>query len=118
MYDDDGYLSQCMQAGHGLVLKSAAAQELTSAIAQVGSGSNYLPGHLLSRLVDVYESGRRPKTGAEALTKREKQFLKLLAEGHTVKDIAGQTGLAVKTVDAHKYNLMRKLDIHSTAHLV
>jgi DNA-binding NarL/FixJ family response regulator len=118
MYDDEGYLTQCMAAGHGLVLKSAGGQELTSAIAQVGSGSNYLPGHLLSRLIDVYESGRQRKTGADALTKREKEFLKLLAEGNTVKDIAREAGLAVKTVDAHKYNLMRKLDIHSTAHLV
>ena len=52
------------------------------------------------------------------LTTREKEVLKVLAEGKSVKDIAGSLKLSVKTVEAHKFNLMRKLDIHNRAQLV
>jgi two-component system response regulator NreC len=52
------------------------------------------------------------------LTERERQVLKLLAEGRTVRSAAGILGLSVKTVDAHKFNLMRKLGIHNKAELV
>ena len=52
------------------------------------------------------------------LTAREREVLKLLAEGHTVRSVAGILGLSVKTVDAHKFNLMRKLGIHNKAELV
>src|SRR5712671_7498224 len=52
------------------------------------------------------------------LTTREKEVLKLLAEGNSVKEIAGNLKLSVKTVEAHKFNLMRKLDIHNKAQLV
>jgi two-component system, NarL family, response regulator NreC len=118
MYDDDGYIRQSMEAGHGLVLKSSGGSELTSAVAQVGSGSNYLPGHLLSRLVGVYKEGRGKPDTQPRLTRREGQLIKLLAEGNTVKEIANGLNLSVKTVEAHKFNLMRKLGIHSTPHLV
>ena len=52
------------------------------------------------------------------MTTREKEILKLLAEGNSVKEIACQLNLSVKTVEAHKFNLMRKLDIHNKAQLV
>ena len=52
------------------------------------------------------------------LTVREREVLKLLAEGRTVRSVAGILGLSVKTVDAHKFNLMRKLGIHNKAELV
>jgi DNA-binding NarL/FixJ family response regulator len=53
-----------------------------------------------------------------ALTLREREVMKLLAEGHTVKKTAAVLGISVKTVEAHKFNLMRKLDIHNKAQLV
>ena len=63
----------------------------------------------------------RQRAGAAlvfALTAREREVLKLLAEGRTVRSAAGVLGLSVKTVDAHKFNLMRKLGIHNKAELV
>jgi len=60
------------------------------------------------------EAGARKR----ALTAREREVLKLLAEGRTVRSVAGILGLSVKTVDAHKFNLMRKLGIHNKAELV
>jgi DNA-binding NarL/FixJ family response regulator len=56
--------------------------------------------------------------GKRMLTGREREVLKLLAEGRTVRSVAGVLGLSVKTVDAHKFNLMRKLGIHNKAELV
>ncbi len=58
----------------------------------------------------------QPRFGT--LTKREREILKMLAEGKSVKEIAGSFELSVKTVEAHKFNLMRKLDIHNKAQLV
>jgi DNA-binding NarL/FixJ family response regulator len=60
----------------------------------------------------------RPRPSRTALTPRETEIMKLLAEGNTVRKIAGMLGLSVKTVEAHKFNLMRKLDIHNKAELV
>jgi DNA-binding NarL/FixJ family response regulator len=76
---------------------------------------------LLTRLVDGFrEQGshavRQPRFGT--LTKREREILKMLAEGRSVKEIASEFDLSVKTVEAHKFNLMRKLDIHNKAQLV
>jgi DNA-binding NarL/FixJ family response regulator len=59
---------------------------------------------------------RQPRFGT--LTKREREILKMLAEGMSVKEIASSFDLSVKTVEAHKFNLMRKLDIHNKAQLV
>jgi two-component system, NarL family, response regulator NreC len=52
------------------------------------------------------------------LTQREREVMKLLAEGNRVREVAALLGLSVKTVEAHKFNLMRKLDIHNKAQLV
>ncbi len=52
------------------------------------------------------------------MTKREREILKLLAEGKSVKEIAASFDLSIKTIEAHKFNLMRKLDIHNKAQLV
>src|ERR1017187_4996372 len=84
-------------------------------------GGSYLSPRLLTRLVDGFrEQGnhavRQPRFGT--LTKREREILKMLAEGRSVKEIATGFDLSVKTVEAHKFNLMRKLDIHNKAQLV
>ena len=76
---------------------------------------------MLSQLVDDFRSRiksahRQPRFAT--LTAREKEILKFLAEGESVKEIAAGLNLSVKTVEAHKFNLMRKLDIHNKAHLV
>lgn len=53
-----------------------------------------------------------------ALTPREREVVKMIAQGNSAREIAGQLGLSVKTVEAHRFNLMRKLDIHNKAQLV
>lgn len=122
MYDDDDYLSECVDIGaNGYILKDSPADQLLSAIREVQRGGSFLSPRLLTRLVNDFRvQGRTGVRQArfDTLTKREREILKLLAEGKSVKEIATAFDLSVKTVEAHKFNLMRKLDIHNKAQLV
>ena len=122
MYDDEDYLAECLDIGAGgYVLKDSPSDQLVTAIREVHRGGSYLSPRLLTRLVDGFRVQgrgvvRQPRFGT--LTKREREILKMLAEGKSVKEIATGFDLSVKTVEAHKFNLMRKLDIHNKAQLV
>jgi two-component system, NarL family, response regulator NreC len=123
MYDDEDYLAECVDIGaSGYILKESPVEQLVTAIREVHRGGSYLSPRLLTKLVDNFRlqghegSVRQPRFGT--LTKRELEILKLLAEGLSVKEIAASFDLSVKTVEAHKFNLMRKLDIHNKAQLV
>jgi two-component system, NarL family, response regulator NreC len=123
MYDDEDYLAECMEMGaSGYILKDSPADQLITALREVHRGGSYLSPRLLTRLVDDFRTQgrggpvRQPRFGT--LTKREREILKMLAEGRSVKEIATGFDLSVKTVEAHKFNLMRKLDIHNKAQLV
>lgn len=122
MYEDEDYLVQCLEVGAaGYVLKDTPAPQLVTAVRDVYKGGKYLSSQVLGKLVEdfrarVRDSKMRPRIST--LTPREREILKLLAEGNSVKEIAVLLGLSVKTVEAHKFNLMRKLDIHNKAQLV
>jgi two-component system response regulator NreC len=121
MYDDEDYLAECVEIGaNGYILKDAPAEQLITGIREVHRGGSFLSPRLLTKLVDGFRAGHgtpmQPRFGT--LTKREREILKLLAEGKSVKEIASEFDLSVKTVEAHKFNLMRKLDIHNKAQLV
>jgi DNA-binding NarL/FixJ family response regulator len=122
MYDDEDYLVEGMEVGaSGYVLKDSAANQLVAAIRDICRGGSYLSPRMLSQLVDDFRcriktTNRLPRFAT--LTTREREVLKMLAEGNSVKEIAGDLNLSVKTIEAHKFNLMRKLDIHNKAQLV
>jgi two-component system response regulator NreC len=122
MYDDEDYLVESMEVGaNGYILKDSPASQLASAVRDVFRGGSYLSPRMLSQLVDDFRSrvkttDRLPRFAS--LTPREKEVLKMLAEGNSVKEVATQLDLSVKTVEAHKFNLMRKLGIHNKAQLV
>ncbi len=122
MYDDEDYLVQCMEVGAaGYILKDCPATQLISAVRDVSAGGSFLSPRMLSQLVDDFRSRVRTdhhKPRFATLTPREKEVLKMLAEGLSVKEIASSLNLSGKTIEAHKFNLMRKLDIHNKAQLV
>lgn len=122
MYDDEEYLRDGMEAGgSGYVLKDSAASQLVGAIRDVSRGGSYLSPKMLSQFVEDFRSRLNSPVQMprfSTLTPREKEVLKLLAEGQSVKEVACMLDLSVKTVEAHKFNLMRKLDIHNKAQLV
>ena len=122
MYKDGEYLIQGLEAGAvGYVLKEAAVSQLLTAVRNVYNGGRYFSPRMLGTLMEEFRTraaNRKMLPGSPVLTSREREILKLLAEGDTVKQISILLAVAVKTVEAHKYNLMRKLDIHNKAQLV
>lgn len=93
-------------------VRRTSADELMSMVRGM-TGAPFVAKDVVSELpIEALASGKR------TLTAREHEVLKLLAEGRTVRSVAGILGLSIKTVDAHKFNLMRKLGIHNKAELV
>jgi two-component system response regulator NreC len=122
MYEDEEYLLQCLDVGaSGYILKDAPAPRLISALREVAQGRKYLSPQVLGKLVDdlrARSQGPQIVSRTSTLTPREREVVKLIAEGNSVKEIATLLGLSVKTIEAHKFNLMRKLNIHNKAQLV
>ena len=118
-YDDKRYVVQMLRAGaSGYVIKAAAGTELLRAIRAVSKGSNYLCPEVASTLASSFTAplSLTENTSPE-LGRREREVLKLIAEGHRSTAIAGRMSISVATVEAHRRNVMRKLDLHSVAEL-
>jgi two-component system, NarL family, response regulator NreC len=119
LYDDEEVVGSCMDAGAaGYVLKDGPSSQLLYAIEAVSKGQRYLSPTVLTRIVEFAKTSSKTRTRYDLLTDREREVLKLLADGLSIKEIAARLGLSVKTVDVHKSNVMRKLDIHDRAALV
>jgi DNA-binding NarL/FixJ family response regulator len=115
-YDNKEYVLRFLRAGAaGYVVKKAVATELVSAIRAVARGETYLHAAVAGAVVQDYLGGERPteEDVYDRLSEREKQVLKLIAEGSTNKEIASVLDIAVKTVMAHRTNLMAKIGAHS-----
>ncbi|MCX6624258.1 MAG: response regulator transcription factor [Acidobacteria bacterium] len=120
MYEEEEVINRCLNAGaSGYVLKDAPRALLIHAIDVVNQGGQYMSPRALKKVVKQYVKGARSaENGYERLSNREREVLKLLADGLALKDIAAKLVLSVKTVDAHKTNLMRKLDLHDRSQLI
>jgi two-component system response regulator NreC len=121
MYEEEEVITRCLDAGaSGYVLKDAPRAHLIHAIDVVNRGGQYLSSRALKKVVKQYVKGAKSTaaTTYERLSDREREVLKLLADGLTLKEIAVRLVLSVKTVDAHKTNLMRKLDLHDRSELI
>lgn len=122
MHEDDHYFFEMLHAGaSGYVPKRAAPDELINAIRTVSEGQVFLYPSLASRLVQDYlkraEAGDHPMV-QDDLTPRELEVLTLIAGGMTNAEIAEDLVISVKTVDRHRENIMRKLNMHSRIDLV
>lgn len=120
MYEEEEVINRCLNAGAaGYVLKDAPRAHLIHAVDVVNKGGQYLSSRALKKVVKQYVRGSQStETGYERLSDREREVLKLLADGLALKEIATRLVLSVKTVDAHKTNLMRKLDLHDRSELI
>jgi two-component system response regulator NreC len=120
MYDDEEYVMECMEAGaSGYLLKDAPSHQLIAAVHDVYRGGKYVSAPLLGKMVDIYQSQRLDSSPRAArLTPRERQILKLLAEGKSAKDVAGLLDLSVRTDESHRFNLMRKIGVHNKVELL
>ena len=121
-YDDKEYVSRLLKAGvSGYILKQAVGTDLITAIRAVAKGESYLYSSIATKVIDGY-LGRFGEMSVEdpyeKLTDREKQVLKLIAEGHSHKEIAEMLNISTKTVIAHQTNISEKIDLRSRAALV
>ena len=117
-YEDRAFLRQSLQAGaRGYVLKRAAAEELVQAVRVAAGGGVYLDPSLAGQVVDGFV-GQPAADGAPALSDREADVLRLLAVGHTNKEIAARLRVSVKTVETYKARGMDKLALRSRVDVV
>jgi DNA-binding NarL/FixJ family response regulator len=121
-YADKEYVFPVIEAGaNGFISKTAASSEIATGIRSVYRGDSFLSPSVAKLLVENYQqlgSSRESSDPYNQLTDREREVLKLLAEGHTNQEIADILLISPKTVDGYKTSLMDKLDIHNRIDLV
>ncbi len=120
MHQNEEYVRQALRSGAmAYLLKDAAPVELEQAIQAVQRGETYLSPAVSRGVVSDYVQRLRGDAAqAVTLTPRQREVLQLVAEGHSTKEIARRLDLSVKTVDTHRSQLMKQLDIHEVAGLV
>ncbi len=116
------FVMHCLQQGaHGFLLKSATVQELELALQSLRGGGQYLSSAVLPLVIGqaVKQNRRRPQASpAMQLTTRQLEILRLIARGESTRSIADGLGLSVKTVEAHRSQIMHRLQIHDVPGLV
>ena len=120
MHKGKEYATKAITSGAaGYLLKDAGASEFEAAVRAVFRGENYLSPAISAHLVAEYTRlAHAEQQAVEPLTPRQRQVLQLIAEGLPTKAIARRLAISAKTVDAHRSQLMERLDIHDVAHLV
>ena len=118
---DQTFLEELLRAGaSGYVLKQSPHVELLRAIRAAADGKQYIDPALTHHLAAPFAAHERKRTGRglRAATERETEVLRLVAQGYSNKEIAGQLVLSVKTIEVHKANGMRKLSLHGRIELL
>jgi DNA-binding NarL/FixJ family response regulator len=117
VHKTEEYILATLQAGaDGYLLKDSTHAELLAAVKHVLSGKHYISPGISDKVLDGYLEGRKSlktRTSWETLTQREREILKLIAEGYKNKEIADDLCISVKTVEKHRANLMEKLNLHN-----
>jgi len=121
VHKTEEYILTTLKAGaDGYVLKDATQDELFMAIKSVMAGKPYLSPGISEKVIEGYLEGKennRSLSAWETLSQREREVLKLIAEGYKNKEIAEDLCISLKTVEKHRANLMKKLDLHNAAAL-
>lgn len=123
-HDNEEYVQQALQNGiNGYILKDYAGDELLRAVKEVVDGNVFLSPKIINKITADYVSSKKPAAGrkgdeAAMLSNREREILKLVAEGKTNTEIGSLLRISSKTVKVHRLNIMNKLDIHNITDLV
>jgi len=121
VHKSEEYVLATLKAGaNGYVLKDATHAELLMALKNIVRGKRYLSPGISEKVIEGYLQGKseiKEKSAWDSLTQREREILKLIAEGSKNKDIAEYLFISTKTVEKHRANLMKKLDLHNVAEL-
>jgi len=121
MHSDKRFVMGMLRAGAaGYLLKDCASQELANAIAQVAGGKKYLSPEITGVVIDDFLQAsalEEDETVASVLSAREREVLQLIAEGWSTKQIASHLYVSIKTIETHRRQIMKKLDLHTIADL-
>ncbi len=121
IHESDQYVLEAFESGvNGYCIKDASREELLVAISSVLSGKTYISPGIADNVMEGYLEGRKrlkTRSSWDTITAREREVLKLLAEGYSNKEIADFLNISVKTVEKHRANIMAKLNLHSAAAL-
>jgi DNA-binding NarL/FixJ family response regulator len=123
MHADELYINQCFEAGaNGYMLKDFKNNELNSAIQKIMKGEKYISRSASQILADNYiskEYSSTNKSGTKIdITKREKEIMELISLGLSNKEIAEKIFVSISTVDAHRYNILKKMEVKNTAEMI
>ena len=117
VHKTEEYILATLKAGaDGYLLKDSTHSELVMAVRNVMSGKHYISPGVSEKVIEGYLEGKKTlklRTSWETLTQREREILKLIAEGYRNKEIADDLCISVKTVEKHRANLMEKLNLHN-----
>jgi len=121
VHKNEEYILATLKAGaDGYILKDASNGDLMLAIDRILSGKSYLSPAISEKVMEGYSEGRKTykaSTSLETLTDREREILKMIAEGYKNRQIAHHLTISIKTVEKHRQNLINKLDLHDAASL-
>lgn len=121
IHESDQFVLEAFDAGtDGYCIKDASREELMIAVDSVLQGKPYISPDISDQVIEGYLSGRKTlkkESRWDSVTQREREVLKLLAEGYTNKEIGDFLHISVKTVEKHRANLIGKLDLHNVAQL-
>jgi len=119
MHADPEYVARAVREGaDGYLLKDSAVNDLVAGIESVREGRAYFTPRIQQELTEILRAKPAPPSPLELLTEREREVLTCIAEGLSTKEIAARFDISIRTVETHRANLMRKLDLHSVARLV
>jgi DNA-binding NarL/FixJ family response regulator len=120
VHENRGYLKELLEAGaSGYVLKRAAAEDLIHALHIIARGGIYIDPNMASHFIEtVFVSPASDPNGGKKLSRRESEVARLIAQGYTNREIAGQMKVSIKTVETYKYRVMDKLGLGSRVDFV
>ena len=126
MHDDEDYILQSIECGaSGYLLKDTSKEEFLKAIKAIHQGGKYFSGDISQVLVNNYLNGKDKKSIKKTstvnhydVTKREKQILKMIASGIGNKEIAEKLGKSIRTIETHRFNIMKKLKVNNVVELL
>ena len=116
LHDDSRFVTQMLDAGaSGFLPKQGAVEELPFALKTVEAGNTYLSPAIAASVLTHFRHGE--SAAVSELSVREREVLQSIAEGKSASDIAKELSLSVKTIESHRRNIMKKLDLYSVAEL-
>ncbi len=119
--ESDELVRKALEMGiRGFVQKSDAARELISAVEALERNGTYFTSRIAQMVLDGYldQTGTRPHRSQSLLTNREREIVRLVAEGKSTREISALLGVSAKTAETHRSNIMRKLKLHSVSELI